>query len=280
MKEDITAQGFKRVVVAFDASPQGRALLEFAGELAACFGSALAGVFLEDRSAGALAALPMAREVSLGSAELRALDLERAVAHQRAQLSLARRTLADVAQARHLASSFTVHHDVDEVAQALADAGDLLMVCPRIWPGPIPLAQERLQGLRHGPAGGLLTLEAMRRKGRPSPVAVILGENAAADSGLLSISHALASHLGTAIELFAPRSLAALESLREQAIGAALPRPAMRLRPFRSGEAVAARVALASPALVVLSSGESEGEVQALLTEGLSLLMLRELTTA
>jgi len=280
MTKELTGRGFKRVVVAFDASPEGRALLELAGDFAACFGSALAGIFLEDRRAGELAALPAAQEVSLGTAGLKGLDLEWAMAHQRAQLSLARRALDGIAQAHHLASSFTVHADPDDAALARASAEDLLMVCPRIWRQPARLAQVRLAQLQHGTAGGILALQAVRRRTRPMPVAVVLSESTEADSDLLAVSRVLARHLGAPLELFAARPLTALEGLIDRVIGTALPRSAVRLRPLRSGESFVAWVSLISPALVVLSSEENAEEVQGLLTEGLPLLMLRQLATA
>ena len=51
MMAEAKEQLFERVLVAFDASPQGNALLTLAAELALCFDSPLAGLFIEDESA-------------------------------------------------------------------------------------------------------------------------------------------------------------------------------------------------------------------------------------
>lgn len=266
---------FKRVLVTFDASPQGLALLEMAGELAACFGSSLAGVFLEDRRVRDFAALPTAQEVSLGSASLRGLDMERAVAHQRAQLSLARRALDSIARARRLPSKFLVHHDVDDMALAMAEAEDLVMVCPRIGPRPGRQTHDLLQTLLGGAASGILTLDAVRRLSRPAPVAVILGKSSKADRAALAISRTLAGHLAAPMLLFAPRSLPALEKLAAHLVGPETTRSDVRLRPLRPDEPYATRVCVEGPSLAVLMANGADGEIQKLLGQGLPLLVLR-----
>ena len=80
---------FRRVLVPLDASPESRALLELAADLAACFESSLTGLFIEDEDLLAFADLPFAREVSLSGASLRGLSRQHIQSHYRAQASQA-----------------------------------------------------------------------------------------------------------------------------------------------------------------------------------------------
>ena len=80
---------FRRVLVAFDPSPQGQALLELAAELAESFGTPLSGLYLEDEAMISYAASPLANEVTLGTASLRALSSEQMRAHFRVEAGLA-----------------------------------------------------------------------------------------------------------------------------------------------------------------------------------------------
>ena len=276
MTEDDHPLVFKRVVVAFDASPQGHALLEFAGDMAACFGSSLAGFFFEDRRMRDFAALPTAQEVSLGSAGLSGLDAKRVAAHQRAQQRLARRAVDNVARARRLSCSFFVRHGLDDLTAAMAEPEDLLMVCRGIAARPERQGRDHLHGLVRGAAGGVLALDAVRRHSRPFPVSAILGKDPGRDDAVLAIARALASHMAAPLSLLAPRTLPALEEIAARLAGPALPRSQVRLRQLRDGETLAGCVSLEVPSVVVLSGDVADDDLQALLGQGHPLLVLHQ----
>jgi nucleotide-binding universal stress UspA family protein len=75
----VTAEGERaerRIVVALDDSPHGRAALEAASELAARLHAELVGLFVEDIELLQLAALPFAAEVRYLAGQCRALDVD------------------------------------------------------------------------------------------------------------------------------------------------------------------------------------------------------------
>lgn len=122
---------FQRILVALNASREGRALLDFAADLAAQLGVPLTGVFIEDTDVSEFAELPFAREISLSGATVRELSRKRMQAHFRAEAAAAERLLADVGKARRVECSFELRRGQFEAElAALARESDLLALGP------------------------------------------------------------------------------------------------------------------------------------------------------
>lgn len=97
------AEGLRRILVAFDPSPHGRAAVEMAGHLAALLEAELEGLYVEDERLLLLEKLGRLREVDSVSGRVRRIragDVERQL---RAEAATVRRILASVG------SRFGVH---------------------------------------------------------------------------------------------------------------------------------------------------------------------------
>jgi len=87
----------RRIMVALDASPRSREVIETAAELAARLGSELRGLFVEDINLLRLTELPFVREVGCFSPILRAMDRSDLERQLRAQAAWMRRVLGETA---------------------------------------------------------------------------------------------------------------------------------------------------------------------------------------
>jgi nucleotide-binding universal stress UspA family protein len=120
---------FRRIVVALDGSPTSLAALEATAELAAAWGSEVAGLFVEDTSLLRMASLPFAREVGSHSGAHRAINPDQFEREFRSQAERARNTLWYVAERFRLTASFQVKRGPvrAELIAALSDADMLAM---------------------------------------------------------------------------------------------------------------------------------------------------------
>jgi hypothetical protein len=194
---------FERVLVAFDASPQGNALLTLAAELALCFDSPLAGLFIEDESALLFADLPIAREVSLVSAAIRDLSRERMQSHLRAQARIARQALDAVAVSHRVSCSFvSLKGRALTVISTQAEKRDLLLVSPQVGVAEVPGHDDMLRGLTGSAAAGVLALGDPRRAVWRGPVAALLGTDTVKAASAISIAGAIARKRGVPLQLF------------------------------------------------------------------------------
>jgi hypothetical protein len=196
-------QPFSRIVVAFDASPQGHALLRLAAEVASCFESPLAGLFLEDEAALLYADLPIAEEVSLGSAAVAGLSSERMQAHSRAQARVARRALDSIAVQHKLSCSFLTHRGKMTAALSThAETHDLVLVSSRIGAHGMRSSQDTLTELMQSAASGLMALFDARAELRPGPVAVVLGNEPMEAAPALAAARRIAERRTTGLTVF------------------------------------------------------------------------------
>jgi len=118
----------RRVLIACDAVCENDAVIETATRLAARWEVALHGVFVEDEGLLQIAALPFAKQVSLGSGTSEALD-EASVEHH--FVALAERTRAALEAAaleRGVDWSFSIVRDKPSIASLSALESDLLVV--------------------------------------------------------------------------------------------------------------------------------------------------------
>lgn len=123
--------GFKieHVLVALDGSPQSRAALQAATNLAAILGADVTGVFVEDQNLIRMAELPFAREVRWFSGEPRAMAPRALKRSLRAQAARVRKELIQRAESLGLAWQFErrLGHTI-EVLLARARQADIVVL--------------------------------------------------------------------------------------------------------------------------------------------------------
>jgi nucleotide-binding universal stress UspA family protein len=103
-----TESARKRVLVALDSLPGGRALLATAAELAARWDAELVGLFVEDIDLLNVAALPFCREFGIAHGEGRSLDRAAMVRALRMQAERVREAVASAAERTRVPYSFRV----------------------------------------------------------------------------------------------------------------------------------------------------------------------------
>jgi len=121
--------GFRRILVALDASRESQVALAAAAGLARQLDAELMGLFIEDIDLLNLAALPFSREIPVLSLSGRDLDLARTERELRFRAAAARRDLAAMADRFHLPWSFRVSRGhVDTELLNAAQEADLIAV--------------------------------------------------------------------------------------------------------------------------------------------------------
>jgi nucleotide-binding universal stress UspA family protein len=119
----------RRIIVAADASPYGRAAMEAAATLAAELGAEIEGLFVEDVNLFNVAELALGRELHLISGRARAFDRAALESELRTEASQARRALETLAGRWHVSVSFrVVRGRVEAEVITAAGAADLLVL--------------------------------------------------------------------------------------------------------------------------------------------------------
>jgi hypothetical protein len=116
----------ERVVVPLDAASENRTAIDTAARLARRWHARLHGVFVEDEDLLRLAALPFARQVSLGGG-VETLTASEARAQLHAFAEAARRELAAVADRYGVAWSFEIRAHIRELEELCAASSDFLV---------------------------------------------------------------------------------------------------------------------------------------------------------
>jgi nucleotide-binding universal stress UspA family protein len=119
----------RRIVVAADSSPHGRAAMAAAAALAGELGVDLEGLFVEDVNVLNVAELALGRELHVISGQARAFDRAALECELRAEAACARRVLEAFALRQHVAVSFrVVRGRVGAEVIAAAGEADLLVL--------------------------------------------------------------------------------------------------------------------------------------------------------
>ena len=189
----------RRILVALDTSPEGRASLATAIELAAALGAELRGLFVMDATLQSLADLGVVQQVRLPSGRAHPLQRAEAELQLRAEAQRVRRLFEDAAQKARVASSFhTVLGDVcQEVAKA-AEEVDLLALGStgtRLTRRGLGSTARRALALRR-------TLILIERRARATrrPLAVLWEDNEIGRRAL-QVAVALATRSGRPLEV-------------------------------------------------------------------------------
>lgn len=137
----------RRIVVAVDASPCGRAALEAATQWAAQVRAELQALFVEDGDLLRLASLPMAHEVPLSYAVPRPLGVAGLECVFRAHAEQMRRALAEAAQRLQIRWSFQVQRgNLVRTSRASAAQAELLIVGMAETAGTAPRERRAAAG--------------------------------------------------------------------------------------------------------------------------------------
>ncbi|NQU57903.1 MAG: universal stress protein [Rhodospirillales bacterium] len=165
---------FQRVLVAVDASPESRVLLEIAADLARCFESPLTGLYVEDEDMVSFAGLPVGREISVIGARVLDLTRQRLQSHFQNQASQIQRTLGTVAAARQISHSFAVLHGrPEQEIRNAAEKMDLLAIGPKVGATLRPRGQELRRHFLESSAEGLLVVPDLSKTAHEGPIGTI-----------------------------------------------------------------------------------------------------------
>ena len=228
---DIPARaGFRRILVALDASRESDAALAAAAELAKHLDAELMGLFIEDIDLLNLAALPFSREVPVLSLSGRELDPERVERELRSKAAAARRALAALADELHLQWSFRIARGhVDAELLTASQEADLVAV----GKGTRPLSGKA----RLGSTGRAIVIQAARSVllaagiDGPADAPVAIVYEGSGDSAALALAARLAESdrrhlvvfvLGDSQTSFAQREVSVRQQLRALGVSAAI----------------------------------------------------------
>lgn len=143
----------RRVLVALDRSPLGRAAIERAARVAATLHAELIGIYVEDEDLVRLSGLPFACEISTHGGIAHALDIDSMRKRLQAEAALARRELERGAGAVSVHTRFEIRHGsvTNEILAACSEVDYVVVgrsrrATPRGRPGATASALARRAG--------------------------------------------------------------------------------------------------------------------------------------
>ena len=248
---------FRRVVLLCDAACDIQLAVTDAAALAARWGAALHGVFIDDENLRRFAALPFGQLVSLSCAAVTEELSVASVALLSSALGAAmRRTLAEAALEKGLEWTFGSVRDLPSAARLLAEEGDILVVeSARAFSGAWRprLAWER------SPAAFSGTVLLKGRGSRGRGIVVVLPAEAGKRDKVLSASAAVATGEDDIFLAGDPALLGEAEARLASTLPAGQKTRIkhMPLKPDRA--ALTGLIARRKPALIVVQAADAEG---------------------
>jgi hypothetical protein len=247
---------FHRVVLICDAACDIRVAVADAASLAARWGAALHGIYIDDENLHRFAALPFGQYVSLSSAAI----TDELSAGNMASLTSAlgaamRRALAEVAKARGLQWTFGTIRDLPSAALVLAQDGDILVVeaAARTFSG----AWRPRAAWEKSPAAFSGTV-LMRGRGRRSGgILILLPDDARTREKVLAAAAALAIADGEIIVAGQGTILADAEAAIDQHFPAARHKHVKTLLLDKDRSALGRLLARDCPAIIILSADDA-----------------------
>lgn len=189
----------ERVVVPLDAAAENRTAIDTAARLAAQWRVPLHGLFIEDEELLGLAALPFARQVTLGAGGER-LTTERVEAHLRAAAERARREVAAAAGRHGVTWSFAVARGAEAERLLAGGEGDFVVagaatrpigtyfrVASRWWASLAATVYPLLLARRAWESGGSVLALLHRRDVAAARLLEIAAQLASFGGGTLSV---------------------------------------------------------------------------------------------
>lgn len=189
----------KRVVVPLDATAESRTAIDTAARLAAQWHVPLSGVFVENEELIGLAALPFARQVTLGAGR-EALTPENVAAHLRAAAEQTRQELAAAAKRHGVEWSFAAVRGAEAERALAGTEGDFVVagaasrpigryfrVASRWWSSLATTASPLLLARRSWESGGSVLTVLHRRDPAAARLLDISAELAHLGGGALSV---------------------------------------------------------------------------------------------
>ena len=218
---------FQRILVAVDASPESRALLEMAADLAKCFKSPLTGLYVEDEDMLAFAGLPVGREISVIGARVLDLTHQRLQSHFQNQASQVQRALRMAAAARQISHTFAVlqgrpEHEIRNAAEKT----DLLAIGPKVGAILRPRGQELRRRFLESSAEGFLVVPDLSITAHDGPVGTIYDGTPDSERAVrmaMRIAQGLARQILVALLSGDDKTQAAEQHLKEMAPGQMAP---------------------------------------------------------
>jgi nucleotide-binding universal stress UspA family protein len=185
----------RRILVALDSSPESRALLDLAVDLAECLGSSVLGLFVEDQDILDFTDMPIARQVSSTGLGVCDLTREHMESHYRSQAAAVRRAVESAAAQRRIECAFETRRGKTEVEiGSVARAWDLIAISATV--GHVtPSRRIDLFANLAPDATGLLTLAGLRTAPGTGPVTAVYTASPAAD-GAVSLAARIAARWG------------------------------------------------------------------------------------
>jgi hypothetical protein len=217
----------ERVLVALDAASENAAVLDTAARLAARAKTPLHGIFVEDEDLLRLAALPFARQATLG-AGAQPLGIEEIERHLRAAAERARRDLEEVARRHHVKWSFEIVRSEAEQVLASTNERDLIVAGTLTRPvGAYFRVESRwFRSAAAAPGSVLLTRHGWAETGL---VVVLLRDRSAGALRLLDAAVRLAEVHAGALSVICPPAVASASDF-EVWLGQRLAGHALRLQ--------------------------------------------------
>lgn len=196
----------ERVVVPLDAVSENRTAIDTAARLARRWHARLHGVFVEDEDLLSLAALPFARQVSLGG-NVEALTASQARAQLHAFAEAARREVAAVAERHGVAWSFEIRARVGELEELCATPSDFLVAGTATRPVGAHFRIE-CRWWQTVEAVGVSCLIARRNWGAGGSVIAVIDDRDAAAQRVLDAAAACAAAASGNVVVVCPAPLA------------------------------------------------------------------------
>jgi hypothetical protein len=203
----------ERVVVQLDSVSENRAAIDTGARLAARAKAPLHGVFVEDEDLLHLAALPFARQVTLG-AGVEPITPANAELHLRAAAEAARRELAAAAKRHRVKSSFEIVRGGSAAALSCASASDLVVAGGLTRPvgGHFRTAARWWSAVEIAPAPTLLVRHDWAASGA---VVLLLRETSASAARLVAAAGQIAQAADSALVVISPPAVAGAEGFHK-----------------------------------------------------------------
>ncbi len=254
--------GFRRILVALDATRDSLEALEQAAAMASRMEAELVGMFVEDIGLLNLASLPFAREVSPFGAAARTLDTATIEKELKLQAAQARRALAATAERLHLRWEFQVARGKveAEILAATARADMVALAKARAGAGGPRLGHVSRAVAESMPCSVLLAAPEARTHRRR--VAVIFAAGRAGEAAL-RVAIRLASGNGRPLSVLVPAVPGETKAAGREATAnrrfQGLPVP-VEVRSIAMARAADIRIAVAEIGAEILVLGATPGE--------------------